>query len=123
AREHTGLLERDVREELENRFITGRHRYDPNLLSATSTLEMGIDIGTLSSVLLCSVPPAQANYQQRIGRAGRRDGNAFIAAIANGTPHDLYFWADPMLMIAGGVDTPGSYLDASAILQRQLTAY
>ncbi|MBD2255447.1 DEAD/DEAH box helicase [Nostoc parmelioides] len=123
AREHTGLLERDVREELETRFITGRHRYDPNLLSATSTLEMGIDIGTLSSVLLCSVPPAQANYQQRIGRAGRRDGNAFIAAIANGTPHDLYFWADPMLMIAGGVDTPGSYLDASAILQRQLTAY
>lgn len=123
AREHTGLLERDVREELENRFITGRHRYDPNLLSATSTLEMGIDIGTLSSVLLCSVPPAQANYQQRIGRAGRRDGNAFITVIANGKPHDLYFWADPMLMIAGGVDTPGFYLDASAILQRQLTAY
>lgn len=123
AREHTGLLERDVREELENRFINGRYRYDPNVLSATSTLEMGIDIGTLSSVLLCSVPPAQANYQQRIGRAGRRDGNAFVTAIANGTSHDLYFWADPLMMIAGGVDTPGSYLDASAILQRQLTAY
>ena len=123
AREHTGLLEREVREELENRFITSNHRYDPNLISATSTLEMGIDIGTLSSVLLCSVPPAQANYQQRIGRAGRRDGNALITAIANGQSHDLYFWADPMLMIAGGVETPGSYLDASAILQRQLTAY
>ncbi|NJN09401.1 MAG: DEAD/DEAH box helicase [Richelia sp. RM1_1_1] len=123
AREHTGLLEREVREELENRFINSKHRYDPNVISATSTLEMGIDIGTLSSVLLCSIPPAQANYQQRIGRAGRRDGNAFITAIANGNPHDLYFWADPMLMIAGGVETPGFYLDASAILQRQLTAY
>ena len=123
AREHTGLLEREVREELENRFIESSQRYDPNVISATSTLEMGIDIGTLSSVLLCSVPPTQANYQQRIGRAGRRDGNAFITAIANGRNHDLYFWSDPMLMIAGGVDTPGSYLDASAILQRQLTAY
>ncbi|CCQ63921.1 DEAD/DEAH box helicase [Crocosphaera watsonii] len=123
AREHTSLLDREVREELETQFITGQRRSDPNLLSATSTLEMGIDIGDLSSVLLCSVPPGQANYQQRIGRAGRRDGNAFITAIANGTPHDLFFWAEPMKMINGDVSPPGSYLNASAILQRQLTAY
>ncbi|MEB3174651.1 MAG: DEAD/DEAH box helicase, partial [Cyanobacteriota bacterium] len=123
AREHTGLLPRDAREQLEDRFINGARRSDPNLLSATSTLEMGINIGDLSSALLCSAPPTQANYQQRIGRAGRRDGNAFIGAIANGRPHDLYFWADPLKMIAGGVETPGFYLDASAILQRQLTAY
>jgi len=123
AQEHTGLLEREVREELERRFIASQHRSDPNLLSATSTLEMGIDIGDLSSVLLCSIPPQQANYQQRIGRAGRRDGNAFVTTIANGTNHDLYFWSNPLKMIAGGVETPGCYLDASAILQRQLTAY
>ncbi|MEM9148860.1 MAG: DEAD/DEAH box helicase [Cyanobacteria bacterium P01_F01_bin.3] len=123
AQEHTGLLEREVRETLEDRFINGDRRSDPNLLSATSTLEMGINIGDLSSTLLCSVPPTQANYQQRIGRAGRRDGNAFVGAIANGRPHDLYFWAEPLKMIAGGVETPGFYLDASAILQRQLTAY
>ncbi|PHV63128.1 Zn-binding domain-containing protein [Cyanobacterium aponinum] len=123
AREHTGLLSREVREELENRFIQGDRKTDPNLLSATSTLEMGIDIGDLSSVLLCSIPPNQANYQQRVGRAGRRDGNALISAIANGTPHDLYFWANPLKMLDGGVNPPGSYLDASAILQRQLTAY
>ncbi|MEB3290116.1 MAG: Zn-binding domain-containing protein, partial [Leptolyngbya sp.] len=123
AQEHTGLLEREVRETLEDRFINGTRRSDPNLLSATSTLEMGINIGDLSSTLLCSVPPTQANYQQRIGRAGRRDGNAFVGAIANGRPHDLYFWANPLTMIAGGVETPGFYLDASAILQRQLTAF
>ena len=123
AQEHTGLLEREVRETLEERFINGDRRCDPNLLSATSTLEMGINIGDLSSTLLCSIPPTQANYQQRIGRAGRRDGNAFVGAIANGRPHDLYFWSDPLKMIAGGVETPGFYLDASAILQRQLTAY
>ena len=124
AQEHTGLLEREVREQLEDNFIHGKHRYDPNLLSATSTLEMGIDIGDLSSTLLCSVPPTQANYQQRIGRAGRRDGNAFVGAIANGRPHDLYFWSDPLeKMILGGVEPPGFYLDASAILQRQLAAF
>jgi DEAD/DEAH box helicase domain-containing protein len=123
AQEHTGLLEREAREELEHRFINGQHRSDPNLLSATSTLEMGIDIGDLSSVLLCSIPPQPANYQQRIGRAGRRDGNAFVTTIANGTNHDLYFWSNPLKMIVGGVETPGCYLDASAILQRQLTAY
>lgn len=122
AQEHTSLLEREVRKELENRFIRGDKRSDPNLISATSTLEMGIDIGNLSSVLLCSIPPLGANYQQRIGRAGRRDGNALIIAIANGTPHDLFFWADPLKMIGGEVETPGSYLDAWAILQRQLTA-
>ncbi|NBD34138.1 MAG: DEAD/DEAH box helicase [Cyanobacteria bacterium] len=123
AREHTGLLDRSVREEIENQFIAAQQRHYPNLLSATSTLEMGINIGDLSSALLCSVPPTQANYQQRVGRAGRTDGNSFIVAIANGRPHDLFFWADPLTMISGGVDTPGFYLDASAILQRQLTAY
>ena len=140
AREHTGLLDRSVREEIENQFIAAqkrvrnsgvspeckthsRQRHYPNLLSATSTLEMGINIGDLSSALLCSVPPTQANYQQRVGRTGRTDGNSFVVAIANGRPHDLFFWADPLTMIAGGVETPGFYLDASAILQRQLTAY
>ncbi|MGK7913149.1 MAG: DEAD/DEAH box helicase [Synechococcus sp.] len=124
AAEHTGLLTRPNRERLEQQFIHGHRRCDPNLLSATSTLEMGIDIGDLSSVLLCSVPPAPANFQQRIGRAGRRDGNALVGTVANGTPHDLFFYSDPKdRMLEGAVDAAGCYLDASAILQRQLTAF
>lgn len=123
AEEHTGLLERDDREALERRFIEGGKPWYPNLLSATPTLEMGIDIGDLSSVLLCSVPPAQANYLQRIGRAGRRDGNAFSLAVAAGRPHDLYFYAAPQQMMAGRVETPGVFLNASAVIERQLTAY
>ncbi|MGU0162007.1 helicase-related protein [Escherichia coli] len=46
---------------------------------------MGIDVGNISTVLLCSVPPAQANYLQRIGRAGRKDGNALNITVAEGT--------------------------------------
>ncbi|MEN8168573.1 MAG: Zn-binding domain-containing protein, partial [Pseudomonadota bacterium] len=104
-------------------FMDGCKPWQPNLLSATSTLEMGIDIGDLSSLLLCSVPPAQANYLQRIGRAGRRDGNAFSLTLAAGVPHDLYFYADPLQMIAGRIEPPGVFLNASAVISRQLTAY
>ena len=123
AREHTGLLERPDRERLETQFIRGEYRSDPNLLSATSTLEMGINIGDLSSVLLASVPPEPANYLQRIGRAGRRDGNAIVGTLVNGTAHDLYFFSDPREMLQGQVNPPGCYLDAAAILRRQLLAY
>jgi DEAD/DEAH box helicase domain-containing protein len=121
--EHTGLLPRDVRESVERSFIHGRETWDINLLSATPTLEMGIDIGELSSVFLCSVPPAQANYLQRIGRAGRRDGNALAVTVANGRNHDLFFYSDPAEMIAGAVQTPGVFLQATAVLERQLIAY
>ena len=92
-------------------------------MSATPTLELGIDVGDLSTVVLCSVPPAQANYLQRIGRAGRRDGNAFTATVATGQPHDLYFYAEPLAMLAGRVEPPGVFLNAPAVLERQLTAF
>ena len=74
AAEHTALLTRDERDRLQQRFSSPNPRpWEPNLLSATPTLELGIDVGDLSTVVLCSVPPAQANYLQRVGRAGRRD--------------------------------------------------
>ena len=123
AHEHTALLERHFRENLENRFIGGKRAWDTNLLSATPTLEMGIDIGNLSSVLLCSVPPSQANYLQRAGRGGRRDGNSFVLTLANGHPHDLFFYTDPLKMIAGNVEAPAIFLNASMVLRRQLLAF
>jgi DEAD/DEAH box helicase domain-containing protein len=124
--EHTALLGRKDREALEKRFMAEpgerRHWYE-NLLSATPTLEMGIDIGDLSSVMLCSVPPGGANYLQRAGRGGRRDGNSFIMTLANGRPHDLYFFADPMRMLAGEIQAPAIFLNATMVLRRQLLAY
>ena len=76
AKEHTGLLERQDREYLEFDFKRGKDTqelWDPNVLSCTPTLEMGIDIGDLSTVILCSMPPAQSQFLQRAGRAGRKD--------------------------------------------------
>lgn len=119
AHEHTGLLDRATRERVEADFKNAKI----NVLSATPTLEMGIDIGDLSSVLLCSVPPTQANYTQRVGRAGRRTGNAYLPTLITGRPHDLHFWAQPREMLAGAIDSPGIFLNASAVLERQLMAY
>jgi len=124
AAEHTSMLDREERKLIETRFMQepGKPWY-PNLLSATPTLEMGINIGDLSTLILCSVPPEQANYVQRIGRAGRRDGNALNVTVATGRPHDLWYWADPVEMISGQVKTPGVHLEAVAILRRQFAAF
>ncbi|WP_336291991.1 helicase-related protein, partial [Aeromonas dhakensis] len=121
--EHTGLLTREVREATEQAFYRGTRAWQVNLLSATPTLEMGIDVGDLSSVLLCSVPPAQANYLQRIGRAGRKDGNALNITLAEGNPHDQFFFEEPLEMMQGQVQPPGVFLNAVAILERQLAAF
>ncbi|TDT44568.1 DEAD/DEAH box helicase domain-containing protein [Halospina denitrificans] len=123
AHEHTGLLGPSERTRVENSFINGNKPWEFNLLSATPTLEMGIDVGDLSSVLLCSVPPAQANYLQRVGRGGRRDGNSFVLTVANGRPHDLVFYADPSRMLDAPVEPPAVFLKARHVLRRQLLAY
>lgn len=123
--EHTGLLQSDQRNALELRFkAKNPYPWYENLLSATPTLEMGVDIGDLSSVLLCSVPPNQASYLQRIGRAGRRDGNAFTTTLADGaSPHDLYFFEDTNEMLQGEVMPPGIFLKAAEVLRRQMFAF
>ncbi len=126
TKEHTGLLKRDDRQRIETDFKakeSDRAPWFPNLLSCTPTMEMGIDIGDLSATIQCSVPPAQDNYLQRIGRAGRMTGNALNLTVVNLRPHDLYFFADPLAMLAGEVETPGVFLDAAAVLERQFTAF
>lgn len=125
AAEHTGLLEREDRESLESRFKADPAKpWYENLLSATPTLEMGVDIGDLSAVMLCAVPPTQASFLQRIGRAGRRDGNALATTLADGaSPHDLYFFEETREMLAGEVTPPGVFLQAAEVLRRQLFAF
>ncbi|NDK36718.1 DEAD/DEAH box helicase [Rhodovulum sulfidophilum] len=68
AREHTAAISSEIRSEIEEKFKAG----EVNLLSCTTTMEMGVDLGDLESVLCKNVPPSIANYQQRAGRAGRR---------------------------------------------------
>lgn len=123
ADEHTGLLATEEREAVEKRFKKRLHEDDPNVLTCTSTLEMGIDIGDLSTTMLCSIPPNTASYLQRIGRAGRATGTALIISVVNQRPHDLFFYARPAEMLKGKVDPPGCWLDASAVLVRQYLGF
>ncbi len=123
AHEHTGLLGRQAREDVETQFKHQATADSANLLAATSTLEMGIDIGDLSATLACSVPPATANYLQRIGRAGRKTGNSLVLTLANAQPHDLYFFEEPLEMMAGSIVPPGCFLDAPDMLKRQFLAF
>ncbi|MCY4673959.1 MAG: DEAD/DEAH box helicase [Bacteroidetes bacterium] len=123
-KEHTALLTAKQRERIEKDFMReDRRPWDPNIVSCTPTLELGIDIGDLSTVFLGSVPPAQANYVQRVGRAGRQNGNSVAFTVANSRAHDLYFFADPDEIISGKVQVPGTFLKAPEMLQRQMAAY
>jgi len=64
-----------------------------DLLSVTTTLEVGVDIGSLQSILLANMPPQRFNYQQRVGRTGRR-GQAYSSALTfcRGRSHDEYYF-------------------------------
>jgi ATP-dependent helicase YprA (DUF1998 family) len=121
--EHTGLLDRREREQLEAAFKAGTDPAAPNVVVCTPTLELGIDIGDLSAVLLTSVPRGPAAYVQRVGRAGRLTGNSFIGAFLPAGPRALYYLAQPEHMLAGEVRPPSCYLDAVEILRRQYLAY
>ncbi|HEX3964819.1 MAG TPA: DEAD/DEAH box helicase [Trebonia sp.] len=121
--EHTGSMTRAEREQVENAFRERPRYNDPNVLSCTPTLELGIDIGDLSAVILASVPRRPANYVQRAGRAGRRTGNALLVTVAGRRAREQYFVAEPREMIAGQIVPPGCYLSAIEILRRQYIAH
>ncbi len=123
SREHSSLLEDELRLEYERQFKAGSDNPSaPNVLVATPTLEMGIDIGDLSSVVLASLPNTVASYLQRVGRAGRLTGNALNLAFVTGRGEQLPRLGDPLSVINGEVRPPATYLNAEEILRRQYLA-
>lgn len=103
AREHTAQVDPEKRQEREELFREAKLR----TMFCSPTMELGVDIASLNTVYLRNVPPTPANYAQRSGRAGRSGQPALVLSYCAAlSPHDQYFFQDPVRMVHGQVSPP-----------------
>ena len=115
AQQDSGRLRRYERE-----FKAGKI----NILNCSTTMEMGVDIGSVSSVMMTNVPPSIANYRQRVGRAGRRGQAVALAfTFCKDRPLDSEAFRDPRAYLQRTLAAPKVTLSSRPIVQRHVNAF
>lgn len=119
AREHTAQLSAETARNYQTEFEQGK----VNVLSCSTTFEMGVDVGELEATFQRNVPPETSNYIQRAGRAGRRTSSAaFSVTFARRNSHDMTFFQEPEKIIAGKIHAPVLETDNEKIASRHLNS-
>lgn len=118
--EHTAMVPQEQRDKIENWFKSESDRI--NTLVCTPTLELGVDIGALDSVLLRNVPPLPANYWQRAGRAGRRHRMSVNITYCRPASHDRAYFKEPLKILEGRVEPPAFNLRNDVMVSKHVHA-